>query len=388
MVADKMHHLFENALSGQICPSLSEELKRCISLYDSEQYPEGYALSARGFYETKNIQEKSIFLHLTCVFLENIYDLPLRNEWMAKWPLQLAMDESSFTQAAHQFHLAVSCYFESYYSEAEIRFKEILTSNSAPRFKALAHFHLGLIYRNRQLTRSADIEMRMALKIATEIDNKRLIKRSCTQIMILANDMKFSLLDQKIRQFLQEGLSKKAKKLYLEKRRIEKTRGLKRERQCLHSLLPVFAALKDNWRLTYRLLEFMPDYSMKLQCVSFIRALGKETSELIALEKNLQKHLAINILETVEHTGEVLFLGRSLGKIESPDLARFAQYLYSNKNVTKEGICQNVWNLSYDPVIHDSKIYKLIHQFRNYFGVKDILINRYGSYEINQRYRA
>ncbi len=383
-----MFQTFEKALSGHQPSGVNEEMNQIILLFHSEDYQKAYLMASQRYSQSQSPTERSFLLHLICVFLENTYELALRSEWMAKWPLQIAIDDSPFSQAAHQFHLAVSCYFESYYSEAEFRFKQILSSEAPPRFLGLAHFHLGLIYRNRQLLRGAQLEMRMALKIATEIDNKRLIKRSSSQLMVLNSDLRFPLLNPKVRQLMESRKIKEAKKIYIELRRAEKSRGIKREKNCLHALLPVFSALNNNWGKVYRLLELIPDYSMKLQTVSFICLLGRETSELKKYEKHLQKHLGINPLEQIVETGEILFLGKSLKNIESEDLSKFAQYIHDHESVTKEGICRQVWNLDYDPVMHDGKIYKLIHQFRNYFGSKDVVVNRYGSYEINRRYRA
>lgn len=378
----------EKALAGEISSSLSPEMAEIFAHWHEQDYSRAYILCRQQYSKNHDPEVKSFLLHLICSILENKYDLRARSEWMLKWPSQIAMNHSQFTIAAHRFHLAVSCYFESYYSESEMRFKEILSSEAPLRFKALAHFHLGLIYRNRQLVRGAQIEMRMALKIGTELNHKRLIQRSTSQLIIIGNDLKFSLLNRDLRELLHKGELKLAKKCYLSKRRIEIQNGIHRERQTLHAFLPVFAALEGQWTRAYALLEHISDYPVKGQVIKLIFSLGKETPELRSLEKSLNECFAMNPLEQKQDTGEIIFLGKSLNKIESEDLAKFTLYIYENSIVNKEEICRHVWNLDYDPVIHDGKIYKLIHQFRNYFGAKDLIVNRYGKYEINRRYRA
>ena len=59
----------------------------------------------------------------------------------------------------------------------------------------------------------------------------------------------------------------------------------------------------------------------------------------------------------------------------------------------KEKIVREVWDLEYDPVIHDRKVYKLIEKAKALFGMPDLFLNTYGAYEINpaffgRRYKA
>jgi hypothetical protein len=54
--------------------------------------------------------------------------------------------------------------------------------------------------------------------------------------------------------------------------------------------------------------------------------------------------------------------------------------------IDKSTIVQKVWGLTYDPVKHDGRTYKLIHALKKSLKITDLILNRYGAYEINPAY--
>lgn len=385
-------HLLESAICGNIPEQLSPRLREMFVIYQSADYDRCLELAQRLYQEEEQLPVKAFLLHFICVLAEVKYDLPLRTRYMNRWPQMILMHKDSFTVMAHKYHMANTCYFESHFLEAQQRYKELtIDPRCSLRFKALAHFHLGLIYQHRQLARAAMNEMKAAFDLAYEIQHQRLLSRIREQITVLDDQIQFSFLDSDLCVLLRQGKLAESRKLYLQKRREERRNGVLHGQTSLHALLPAIVSLKESPKKSMRILaalDLISDAALKVQSMGFVRSLGHELPELRALEDHLATDLGITPLEFDAADHEARFLGHSLKNIGSEDLARFTNYILSEKSVTKEGICRHVWNLEYDPVIHDGKIYKLIHRFRDYFGKKDLIINRYGSYEVNQRYRA
>lgn len=385
-------HLLESAICGNIPESLSPRLSEMFHIYQGGDYERCLELAQKLYHEEEQLPVKAFMLHFICVLTEVKYDLPLRARWMNRWPQIILMHKDAFTVMAHKYHMANTCYFESHFLEAHQRYKELSIDPNCPlRFKALAHFHLGLIYQHRQLARAAMNEMKAAFDLAYEIQHQRLLARIREQITVLDDQIQFSFLDSDLCALLRQKKYVESRQMYLQKRREERHSGIRRGQSSLHALLPALVSLKESPRKSMRILaalDLISDAALKVQSMGFVRSLGHELPELRALEDHLATDLGITPLEFDAAEHEARFLGHSLRNMGSEDLARFTSYILSEKSVTKEGICRHVWSLDYDPVIHDGKIYKLIHRFRDYFGKKDLIINRYGSYEVNQRYRA
>ncbi|NDD64810.1 MAG: hypothetical protein EBZ36_12690 [Acidobacteria bacterium] len=83
--------------------------------------------------------------------------------------------------------------------------------------------------------------------------------------------------------------------------------------------------------------------------------------------------------------------GIKISSIQSDDQRELLRLLLERaqsgqEGVDKEAIVSRVWGLSYDPVIHDRKAYKLIHALKKTIQIEDLILNRYGSYELNPKY--
>jgi hypothetical protein len=60
--------------------------------------------------------------------------------------------------------------------------------------------------------------------------------------------------------------------------------------------------------------------------------------------------------------------------------------LSNSGGIDKASIVQKIWRVDYDPVKHDGRAYKLIHALKKSLKIEDLILNRYGSYEINPIY--
>lgn len=380
---------FEQALCGRLNEKLSGTARQIFTDYLSGNIFSAYKLSVDIYKNEIDLELRSFWLHFLCVITEVQYNLESRRVWMNKWPQQLALDGGDFARAAARYHQANTCYFESHFVEALNRYKELADHSATPtRFKALAHFHLGLIYQQRQLLRAARNEMRTALTLAEQIGHLRLISRVREQLTAIDSETPFSLLDSEICRLITEENLSDAKKLYTKKRELEKSRGIQRGQSSLHALIPAMIAISGSSRHRIHFaLEFIHDPAIKIQSIRLLQSIGYNSPELRSLYEVLSSDLGI-LPDEFKKGIHDQFLDRPLKEIPQEDLQKFTRYIISESSVDKEGICHHVWNIEYDPVIHDGKVYKLIHRFRDYFGKKDLIVNRYGKYEVNQKYRA
>ena len=365
--------LLESAICGNLSSELPEEVQLMFSHYQNENFVGALQLANTFFVNEQDHSAKEFYLHFICVVLELKFDLKERRRWMNKWSVLIARVQSDFSLAAYRYHMAVSSYFESSYDEAGARFKTLTVSDSVPlRFQALAHYHLGLISRNRNQLRGAKASFQKALKIADKISHKKLKFRVQRQLSIIEKEIDCPILDLEIQELLRHRFYEEARRLYLSKRRLEIKRSLHRDRNNLHALLPVFAILRGKPDLAIDLLEFVSDESVKIEVLKVFEILGFEQFGL--LHSVLTKSVSCDdICVTPLQKGS--------------DIHKLKQTFVQLSLVTKKDICKQIWNLDYDPVLHDGKIYKLIFKFRNHFGIDDLVLNTYGEYQLNPRYQ-
>ena len=380
---------FEERMSSSTAERLNNEWDTIFLCYHEQDSFNGFKHACSLYGKTKNLNEKSFLLHTICVFLERLYDTELLSKWSSKWTTLIAFDESDFTKTAHLFHSAVKSYFECQYNDAEIHFKKILKSTSILRFQSLSHYHLGLIYKNRNFFKESEIQFKKALKVAETINNQSLSLRIQKQMSHLNNKNAYSYLNLELRDLIENKDTKLARIKYLELRRKEILNGIRRDRNSLHAFLPIFAALKKKWSLTYKLLELISDANIKAQTVGYILKIENAPFEMRRTEKHLLNCLSVNVLS------EQKSLDKMISDLNSPSsssaslkyIQELSNLLTKSNLVSKDEICRHVWGIEYDPLHHDNKIYKLIHEFRTHFGIKDIIINCYGHYQLNNIYK-
>lgn len=378
---------FELSLCWQKPSHLPSPYREVFKLYISRDFKNALASAKKTLKQEKNPQAQVFLIHLICGICENLYDLQEKSHWLKKFNFFMTDDTVFFAQTAFKYHQAVNCYFESYYHEAYLKFKELTNEQVPLRFRALGHFHLGLIYQTKNLERGALQEYTAALKIAQNLQHKALIDRIQEQLFDLQNCSVSTFLDVELVSLLKTKQVKKAKSIYLAKRKSEKSFGFNRNRQSLYALLPVFTWLRSrSAESLLKTLSFIEDPAVKIQILDLLNELGCNSDTFTKMHVDLKHELGVNL--QVASSQATYFLGKNIDQMESEDLTKFATYLKNNTKISKEEICRQVWGYEYDPVLHDGRIYKMIHKFRNYFGKKDILLNRYGYYEINPRYRT
>lgn len=389
MSFDQKIILLEKAFVTANSFDLSSSEKLFFQHYHQDDLSRAFESAQKNYMDEKLVLLRAFWLHMICVVTEKTYDLKTRQVWMREWDDLLLHDPSDYVTIAKLYHQAVSCYFESHLREAFSKFAMVKENvNVTWRFKALATMHLGLIHSLKNSPRLALAEFKAALEISEHIQHHKLQTRLQNEIYLIESDEKLHLLNKEIRHLIIQKDYKFARKSYLATRRTETKKKLSRQVSSLHALLPALMLLKKSFKTSIHILKYVSDPAVKVQALMLMKHLSDNQNGIQYLEQQIKDELGLETVSQQYVSDDLHILGQSLHQIEQPDLARFAKVLYENKSVGKEDICLAVFSLPYDPVIHDGRIYKLIHKFRNYFGKKDILVNRYGTYEINPKYRT
>lgn len=134
-----------------------------------------------------------------------------------------------------------------------------------------------------------------------------------------------------------------------------------------------------------RFIGQIDDDAMKVDAIRFLKKLDVHFHELDTFLATLEKKLAFNLESIIKPVAQSSKnIASDLDSIPHEDLALLVKtFKSSSEPVDKETICKNVWNIDYDPTVHEYKVYKLIHKFRKYYKNKDIIINYYGRYQLN-----
>lgn len=362
----------EIALIEKQTSHLPEDYIFLFNDFHSQNYVDFIVRAEKLFKHENQIQARAFILHLICAACDLNYDIPSRNLWMCQWNIFVVQDESGFSQIAQAYHKATTCYFEAYNLEALNRFKSIVdSSDQYPRFKALSYYHLGLIHLSQRHYLAAKNFMKMALEVALIINHKNLIIRIEKQLHLISQQLTYNHLDQALCLEIKNGNMKSARRLYLNKRKQERQHRIHRQRTSLFAVLPAYYAKKAKLKKAIEIIAKIEDPVLKMQAIEFVNSLGY-------LKKELEK--IYNLLCQELGTHQLI--------IENIEIQRLIELFKEKKQVTKEDICHKIWNIDFVPTIHDGKVYKLIMKARNYIGIKDAIINSYGYYQLNEKYKA
>lgn len=81
-------------------------------------------------------------------------------------------------------------------------------------------------------------------------------------------------------------------------------------------------------------------------------------------------------------------LGIEASDILNHDVACFVKIMLAHpEGISKAELVKKLWNYEYDPTVHDRRIYKLVSKARLASKNQDWLLNTYGRYRLNPKYR-
>lgn len=334
---------------------------------------------------------KTFALHYAVAASEIEYQPEKRNQWMTDWHHLSGWVALPWCRAIREQQEGLSCFFRGDLKDAESRFRQCLQTARSTEYRyaeAQALFHLGLIDTELGRMNAALEKFAEALEITTRIQALRLRRRIAREMEPKALALATPSLEQ-VETLLASGKLRQAKKLVLHFCRIRRVEKRTWRSGSEYIYLGLVRAAQKQRRSVHLILQYTTDPIMRAKFYSMIDGLvGLSDSERAELNW-LYDHLGVPMVNTNDSVlGFNIEQTAIISDEISEDVAILIRLMTSSpEGVTKEQICKSVWNLDYDPVIHDPKVYKLIMRSREALGRKDWLLNQYGRYKLNKNAR-
>ena len=325
--------------------------------------------------------EMACFLNLAVTGADTRYHMEDRARWMACWANIADWPSDPYALFIRTLQEGCGHFFTGSLREALACFERahsLAIESGYERGKIRSLLHLGLVARDQGAGGRARAALEQALELAT------LQKREALRARIAGVMTELSGVSAIEELFLARKFEQ-ARALLISDESKRRARGLLRRRQSLYIYLPILKLWRGQDASARRSIARIRDPILKVRVMRLKEALfSLEASELRELEI-LQEIHGISRLTTDE------ICGIKISSIEHEDQRELLRLLMERAEageggVDKEAIVSRVWGLKYDPVIHDRKAYKLIHALKKAIQIEDLILNRYGSYELNPKY--
>lgn len=327
----------------------------------------------------EDLHARALALHMAVAACEINYDENRRAGWLQHWKGLKGSLHDDYCLWLRTFHEALTAFFAGNLRDSEARLLQamrIADRMQDRHAQAIAHFHLGLIYHEQNLTDKARRAFVNAYDIAASEGLSRLQRRAAARIESASGEL---TLDE-IVALLNRGNVRAAKRLATHVCRVRRVEKRSRESGFELMMLALVAAGEKRLRAFDVILGHIHDPIMRAKILGLGGQFAKPSPELECERAWLEETYGIHrLLSERIATGDI-------AEGRSKSVKRLLALLLANPDgVDKERICEEVFGLSYDPIVHDSKIYKLVLHARRTLGHKDGVVNEYGTYRLDPR---
>lgn len=377
------------------------ELRTLVEASLRDDWEVVYAEATRVLESPADPSLKAFALQWAVIATEVEFDLEKRRRWLSRWN-EVHASGNGFCRYLRAYQHSLSAFFDGALREAEGRFKqsyEFAVQLGYPRGEMRCLFHLGLVQRDLGQNGAALEYLFRALAIARTRKDRSYGKRIQTQIDRVSGlakkgsgEFSFANARLEIERLIATRDFDRARSALVEAeiRRRKVKQGRKRE--SFHVYLPLIragrgcASLQTCWERMAR----QNDPILKIRMAELWKAaftLTEGQSQELADLKSI--HGVANVITRSSlSSDEVEICGISLSSLLDADIQVFMRLLLSAESpVGKEQICKALWGFVYDPTSHDGRIYKLVHKTRAFFKKPDLLVNTYGGYQINPKFK-
>lgn len=327
-------------------------------------------------------------------------DMQSREAWLRKWSEIINWQSEPYCKYLYAYHEGMSLFHKGILLEAQSRFSRSLKwaqIAKSIRGQIRGYFHLGLVQRDLENTKKSLHFFDLALQLAEETQSLKFIERIKTQtirIHQLSNKSgpvkrNPATLDGFIIDIERALLQKKfnlARKTLCSAEQHRRTLGLQRRARSLYVYLPAIHAGMGRAQLSVRLLKNISDPILRIKAAELKkRTTGLTPSEMQDLNYTRELHGLSPLFCKLNSSPQLTEIcGIELHSMLDSELRSLMElFIQHDKTLDKADICKHIWNFNYDPIIHDSKIYKLIYRARTMFGRTDLILNTYGGYRLN-----
>lgn len=367
--------------------STSNELSQITRLYLylwERKASQVYSLAKELLSQPVVVEQKVCILQAAIAMTEIEYDLKRRQEFLFYWNSIGSLASSFYAQHLYFYQKGMSYFYAGALQSALEQWEESLKlaiENRYARGEFRLKYHIGLIYKEKGYKGKALSYFAESYQQAKSEDATRFATRVQEQITSVEKGLRiFNMNQLKVIELLGQGLKVEARDLVLNvcrKRRYEQRSWDSQSEDLLLALIALaFKKMKTFNLIIHRITD---DF--------ILLSIFEIASQLNLTEISFDKEIsflrkALNISEINDLSLSVL----QKVNLDSDEMSAFISLLEKTPDgLSKEEICKKLWDYNYDPVLHDNKIYKLIHKTRKSLGLKALITNSYGGkYRINK----
>lgn len=312
---------------------------------------------------------------------EAIYDMPLRTQWIAKWDSIPSWKHSFWAQFQFNSQKAIGYFFEGALYESQIYFQiclEIAKTENYFRGIYRTLFNLGMIEKDRGNFEKSKEYLEQALIVAENNNSLRMIKKIKIAIEHLNTQTAYHQDMQRVLGLLTMGKKKDARSFIRKLFRLRKWEGIKPERNSDYLLMAIYTYNIKKMKSFNLIVNRIKDPIIKFQTYRLCRQMHD-----LPLQNQYEFDLLKKYFDIGSHPKDQNSIVTSNHAKYSADSNKLLNLLKNHPDgLSKEEITRILWKQQYDPLYHDSKIYKLVLKCRKEAKNSKVLINHYGIYKI------
>jgi hypothetical protein len=351
------------------------------------------------FHSAETTELRCFWLFRLISSAEEQYDLGRRDEFFRLWGQIPEWPQNPYCRYLRSYLDGVTAFYQGHLLEAEHRWNIALNEAAEAEYirgEIRCYFHLGLIYRDRGMGPKACTYWRLSLQRAQLEGWPGYIQRCHEQIKLIESDTytngttSLSRPQLEMQTLFENRNFIAARGLYLRLARERRRLGVARGVWSDHSYLPILLQGLGHFRMAKRAFDHLSDRVLRGRCLLMREKIFGLNQHEAAELKWTQAELGFTkiIASPLRENTEISVAGIPLGSITSHEIRRFVERLLKSEDgLDKDELYRLIWGGEYDPVIHDTKIYKFIMRVRKTFPSDDVVLNKYGRYILNPRLR-
>lgn len=398
-------HFLDAGCLPELIPALTNQsnIPTMLRAFHARQFDLVEQSFEQEFSRAESVRERAFLLQFPICAAEIEYDLKKRNRYLERWQQIQNFRQDAYARYLYQYQEGVTAFYAGQLLEAERQFKAALLEADDlgyARGEMRSKFHLGLIYRDRELDEEAIAYLNEADQLAANLNSqsfrervisvKRRMQQSSVALAIQSNLEPRAILADMMKEvellILAKDISR-ARELLARAEILRRRSNIGRHYASLYLCLALLAEVRGKAFVSQLLQAKMIDPVIRLRFLdSFakIRSLHDEESSEVEF---LRKTIGGNTRESTDRASFSSQVRDKICRIDSDELRSFLSLLLaSRRSVSKAEIVEKLWNHTYDPVRHDNRLYKLAARARKALPIKDFLQNKYGAYRANPKY--
>jgi tetratricopeptide (TPR) repeat protein len=313
---------------------------------------------------------------------ESQFNLPLRDQYLAQFHKIADQNHIGLFEYYRQYFRAVTYAFESLQVEALAWYQKSLSfaeMANYPRGAVRSLIGIGLTNLEMNNNDEAKQYLKAALELASHLDLKRCVNKinyylAGQRLNQMSPETDFLVLREEIKVLILENDLLFARQKLVKAEVLRRKANLNRKAHSFYVLYAVICGLLGKHFICRNIIGQISDRVLKLEALSLLKNLDYKFDNLMLNSiKFLEAEIyAVSKTQTIE-----------LSEIKNTNVRSLLRILSSSMEpMNKAVLFESVFNLKYDPTIHDAKLYKLIMLTRKLVS-SDVIVNHHGAYSCN-----